>query len=422
MGDHARLSPSSAETWCLCPGSVARSEGAPDTSSYYAQEGTAAHELLETSLREMNPPSKYMGTKIAVKGNEGEDDVWFTVDDDMVDAVTVAYDYVVDFLTKNPSAKLIAERKVNPGLMMGRDDNYGTCDISLILPTKLTTLDYKHGKGIVVEANGNKQTMDYSIGALAEIPPNERALITEVETGIIQPRAAHPDGPIRTVVYSIETVYKWLMYFTTCANATDQPNAPLISGESQCRWCKGKVNADGPCPALEDKTLEVFDSVNLPAVEQQVLRNPEQLKVEEINLIDDMGDIITAFIEAVRGYKLKQMKAGVEFPGSKLVNGKQGNRKFIETDNEKTIKYLNSAFGLKKDVVTAPRELLGPAKIVALAKKAPKTNEKKITMLESRIERPKGKIVIAPTSDPRPAVMNSIEETFKDVPKQEIAQ
>ena len=358
----------------MCPGSVAQSEGMSDKTSYHAQEGTAAHELLETSLREMNPPSEYIGTKIAVKGDPGEDDVWFTVDDDMVDAVTVAYNYVLEFLTNNPTAELIVERKVNPGALMGRDDCDGTCDISLILPTRFVTLDYKHGKGIVVEANGNKQTMLYSLGALADLTPEQRTQITEIETGIIQPRAEHPDGPIRTVTYSITDAYLWLDYFRKCAEAGDQPNAELIPGESQCRWCKGKPT----CPALRDKSLEVFNAVDLPHMETQVLRNVEELTIDEMNIIDDMGDIVNAFIEAVRGHKLKQMKNGVSFPGSKLVNGKRGNRKFTETDDEKTIKYLNSAFGLKKDKVTAPSTLLGPAKILALAKKATQSNENKI--------------------------------------------
>ncbi len=51
MVAHALLSPSSAERWMQCPGSVALSYGAPDSSSEYADEGTAAHELAAMCLR-----------------------------------------------------------------------------------------------------------------------------------------------------------------------------------------------------------------------------------------------------------------------------------------------------------------------------------------------------------------------------------
>ena len=260
---------------------------------------------------------------------------------------------------------------------MNRDDCYGTCDISIILPTKLIVLDYKHGRGHIVEANGNMQTLLYAIGALAALSPEERVKITEIETGIIQPRAEHPEGPVRTITYPIKVVYDWLFYFSDRANATDNPDATYTPGEAQCRWCNGKPK----CTALRDKSLEVFNAVDLVQMEHKVLRNVEELTIEEQNLIDDMGDIVNAFIEAVRGYKLQQMKAGVTYPGYKLVRGKQGNRRFTETDEEKTIRYLNSAFGLKKDAVTAPRKLLGPAKIVAMAKKSEKANDKKLKVL-----------------------------------------
>ncbi len=52
---HARLSPSAAERWMTCPGSVKLSEGREDKGSAYAAEGTAAHELAEHILRGQPP-------------------------------------------------------------------------------------------------------------------------------------------------------------------------------------------------------------------------------------------------------------------------------------------------------------------------------------------------------------------------------
>ena len=49
---HAKLSPSSAYRWIACPGSIRLSAGIPDTSSVFAEEGTAAHELCELCLRD----------------------------------------------------------------------------------------------------------------------------------------------------------------------------------------------------------------------------------------------------------------------------------------------------------------------------------------------------------------------------------
>ena len=47
---HSRLGASKAARWMACPGSVAACEGLPDSSSAYADEGTAAHQHVEDAL------------------------------------------------------------------------------------------------------------------------------------------------------------------------------------------------------------------------------------------------------------------------------------------------------------------------------------------------------------------------------------
>lgn len=47
---HAKLSPSAAERWMTCPGSVVLSEGMPEKTSAFAEEGTQAHALAEMLL------------------------------------------------------------------------------------------------------------------------------------------------------------------------------------------------------------------------------------------------------------------------------------------------------------------------------------------------------------------------------------
>ena len=79
---HARLSPSSAKRWLMCPGSVKLSEAYPDTTSSYASEGTAAHELAEKCLRERQDAASYA----MIDGVE--------VDEDMAIGVQLYVDWV----------------------------------------------------------------------------------------------------------------------------------------------------------------------------------------------------------------------------------------------------------------------------------------------------------------------------------------
>ena len=57
MGKHALLSASASHKWLHCPPSARLEENEENTSSVFAAEGTAAHELSEYKLRD------YIGIK-----------------------------------------------------------------------------------------------------------------------------------------------------------------------------------------------------------------------------------------------------------------------------------------------------------------------------------------------------------------------
>ena len=57
---HATLSPSSASRWMACPASVRLSEGIPNTSSIFAAEGTACHELAALCLQQEMDPTTFI--------------------------------------------------------------------------------------------------------------------------------------------------------------------------------------------------------------------------------------------------------------------------------------------------------------------------------------------------------------------------
>jgi hypothetical protein len=52
MTKHARLSASSSAKWLNCPGSIKAEEPYPNVTSKFAEEGTKAHELAESLLRD----------------------------------------------------------------------------------------------------------------------------------------------------------------------------------------------------------------------------------------------------------------------------------------------------------------------------------------------------------------------------------
>jgi len=337
MSGHARLSPSSASRWVACPGSLRLigERGIKDNSSRAAEEGTAAHELLETCLLNGKPPIDYLG----VRFNPCEfEPTGFLVDKEMVDYITEVYEWVVHKVNST-QGKLYSERRVNPGSMFGRDDCQGTADITVVHSPVLTVGDLKYGAGIGVEVDNNLQLLLYGMGVLAELPVEERKDIQFLDLFILQPRYQHSDGTIRSIRYKISDVYQWAEWFRVKAAVTDDPNAPLNPGEYQCQFCPVKYDRFS-CPALRNKALEVFDVVNIKALEPKVLRPPESLTVEERTLLLDYADLIESFIKAVKASAQADLENGIDVPGQKLVRGRKGNRKWVLEDDQIAAKLM----------------------------------------------------------------------------------
>lgn len=179
MAGHAKLSPSSAERWTVCPGSVVLSQGMPNPESPYAAEGTKAHALAECWLKGQNPTDK-----------------WFVSADarEMRDYVNVYTSFVRDLTDIEPETILHVEQQVAVSVEV-----YGTADAIVWQPTRkhLHVVDLKYGAGVAVEVVNNLQLKIYGLAALLTMNYDAET----VTVHIVQPRCPHRDGPIRSVSY-----------------------------------------------------------------------------------------------------------------------------------------------------------------------------------------------------------------------------
>ena len=271
---HFPHGPSAAHRWMRCPGSIAAEAAYPDVTTEPADEGTAAHWLLEQCLLDGNSAADeaIVHDHIVPAGEETGCERDWPITGEMKEAVQLAIEHIQGF-AKKKGTKLWVEDRVR------LDDELclpvpvgGTCDSFLYLPRSkvLVVRDFKYGKGVVVEVKEkdgrlNEQLVLYALGALyrfrREFPDRE---VKWVDLGIIQPRAFHKKGPIRSYKASVQELLSWEPELDLAVDATLDPNAPRIPGEKQCSFCKAKKDCAERHAALGDAAQDEWAAVSQP--------------------------------------------------------------------------------------------------------------------------------------------------------------
>ena len=337
---HARLSASSAERFINCAGSVSLAELLPpQDESEYAAEGTAAHKLGEACLREQKDAFAYLGRKF----------YGHVVDTEMAEAVQIYVDYVREMSEGDCEVKL--EHSFTNSVL--GPDFGGTTDavITRIIDGQgfIHVVDYKHGAGLAVDIEDNRQLMYYAFGALNELEiPNDST--ASVELTIVQPRAFHEDGEIREQWKFVREIYDWANgELIPAMKRVDAPDADFNLGE-WCRFCSAKL--------ICSEMLEAF--------EMATTTDPEEIP----GFTDD--DLAAAFskiqaarfyIKAVEAECQKRAMAGQAVAGTKLVYGKSS-RVWKDAMNGIPLEdALEAEFG---DAAYSDPAMLSPAQIEKL--------------------------------------------------------
>lgn len=344
--------------WSACPGSVRLSAGIESKSSAYAEEGTEAHELAAHMLTGGALP--------------------YCDDPEMVENVAVYVDYVRDLVV--PGATLLVEHKfdlssIYPGC-------FGTADAVVFNPhlSTLHVVDLKYGAGIAVEAEDNPQLDYYALGALVTTKFNPKRVVKT----IVQPRCAHPAGPVRSVEMDAIDLLDFSVDLKDYAKATEDPNAPRNPGD-WCRFCP----AAAICPDLAKRATEVARIEFSHALSY----DPQTLK-----LALDSRDILKAWLKNLDEFAYAEAEAGRCPPGYKLV-AKRATRKWRNEGD--VIEHLQNQ-GVRPEVMYE-RSLKSPAQLEKII-------DKKV-LAEFVVAESSGH-TLAPESDKRPAVRPSAKDEF----------
>jgi hypothetical protein len=248
VSTHSQLSPSKRSRWALCPGSIREEAKYPEQDSGPAAvDGTHSHTLLERCINDEQDAAHYIGQSLF--DHEGQ----FKVEKDRAERVQLALDYIKE-RSVGRLMTVVSETKVDPAFLLGRNDLSGTVDVQIVGGDTLELIDYKDGMG-VVSAEGNLQLEQYAYGVLAgyKLPVNGAYPFQHVRMTIIQPKLAlRGMNPITSHTVTVKDLLANMGTIIAQAAATDRPDAPLVPGESQCKFCRAK----GSCSALASNVMK----------------------------------------------------------------------------------------------------------------------------------------------------------------------
>lgn len=368
---HSGIGASSASRWMACPGSVKLSLTAPpQVPSQYAAEGTVAHAIAEHCLKKKESPLHFIGNRVQ------QDGFWFDVSEEMVDAVSVYLDTIWKDYKEMLPAELLIENafdlsEVFPGM-------FGTNDAIIYQHFgKLRVYDYKHGAGVAVEVEENKQLMYYALGALL------LGDYDDIELVVVQPRAMHKDGPVRRWATTGKRIYQFAEELKEAAVLTTKNNAPLNPGD-HCRWCP----ALSFCPAVRGKLEE---TAMADFAQPLAMPTPDVMTPDQIRKALNFAGAIDEWVRAVQAFAQEQAQRGLAIPGYKLVK-KRANRQWIDE------KKVEEAFSIEYGDEVFNKKLKSPAQMEKLIGKKGKASVDVFT------EIPETGSVLVPEDDPRPAV------------------
>lgn len=305
MSAHARLSPSGAETWMTCPGSVAAQDGLPDDENEYSAEGTVAHKIFELCLTLGIEADAFVG-QVRQQGK-----FLIPVVQEMADFLQP----IIDEIDAVEGEKFF-ENSVDLGKWLPKQ--FGTLDVGILTDTHVEIRDLKYGMGIV-SAYRNKQLMLYALGFCAWL--NSKGYVLKgrrIKLIIHQPRVA-------TGGDSWELSLDELMAFgkeaRAAGEATYAADAPRVASEKGCQWCKAKDT----CKVLAAHNLKTLsaDFENLDALD---LPDPDKITVEQRSAILRQQPMIEKWLSAMYIAALGDATAGRAVPGFKLAYGRAPHR------------------------------------------------------------------------------------------------
>jgi hypothetical protein len=363
--DHATWAASATARNWHCSGALALARFAPpQKESIHSARGTACHQIAEKCLRTGVDASSFLGETEMTKERAIE------IDDELVNSAQEYVDYCRGLIDRSAFGmyEFWIEEKFSLGALNPPFDAGGTGDFVFYDAGLLEIVDLKNGMG-VVDVNENPQLRTYGLGAMLH---HKGLDVNNVKVTIVQPRAPHKDGRIRSETFHVADLVEWtadlvaaMKRSKAALDAYDaaEGNAVVLEAWAET-WLKpGKCTfcpVEGSCPALKRDALSVakvwFDDMDQPRLGNEALDTSPEALGRDLDMIPMLED----WIKARRALAHSMAEAGTDIPGYRIVD-KIGNREW--GDDQNALLDAMTGAGLSSDDIYAEPKLKSPAQL-----------------------------------------------------------
>lgn len=294
---HSFIRPSAAGRWVHCPGSASMEAAHPSLDSSHSSEGHACHNIAAMALRTglyltegcLSPCGTIATQEMLDAAELYVQDIIFT--QDMTRLETLNIEQPVTITPVNPLC-------------------FGTPDCWMYDPVRciLYIWDLKYGYGIV-EAFQNWQLITYVAGIIHEYKLPENTM--QVCMRIVQPRANHPEGPIREWRVSATELRPYInKLFNSAAKALNPGQGNTLHSGQHCRYCSGRH----ACPALRETAyygVDISGRLEIENITSEAL-------CREYRLLQAAADRIAYRLTGVEAQMIARTKSGDTATGHRL--------------------------------------------------------------------------------------------------------
>ena len=392
------LTPSSAERFFACPGSVREQQKVKTKigNNEAGMEGTAIHELSAWCLTNGKGPRHYPHNTISVDDGLGGKRI-YEVSEDFIYCASVYINAIYRELgveTDNAGAPLTGVQKdfqvETKFVIQGPyEEAKGTTDFSVLRGSTLYVVDLKTTRQADVDAEENKQLMYYALASYQV----SKMFVSKVVLMIVRPRAKDGDF-FRKWETTPERMEQFEGELFNAIRATKYKDAPLNPGK-HCKYCK----ALAMCPGLQKSVMQGAQQL-MPTIDKVFPVITPDTPPEKISAALYSFELLEVFKDALEKHLFMMLKNGAEVPHHTLTISKP-HRKWIDEDT--VIQRLEPEYG---EEIYSPKSLLSPAQLEKLVGK------EKVAEL---IFKPEGELKLSLKKDTEQEIKMTVQEAFKNV-------